>query len=1759
MAHFLNVRVGKVVVSLSVLLSSSRARRKTAPQPKVWCDPCRGVRGTGELCLERGLWDTGRPPRVSSPAWARGALPGWSTPSSASRGIIEKKTEISSERADAENSRGPPSEATRDSDQTEGELGVRGPQYEGTLCLVNNNKNTVVEGEYSKLATGGTLAVVSDTGKTDTSKTCSERALWARGNSSEVESSYLAGESVRDIPVTENADATPAVMYGDLLGEREMSGIVKEVMDKLREAENSVEVEDGNGKTEQEMEQECGQSGKFGAVVEVETDGKETGVGREKLKKERWSRAQKLQRKIMRVEAALKLEIAKVEQKKQKLEGIALLCETSNEEGDRKDTSVAQEQLNEKRLSGAQRRKMKKMMARAAGERVLTKSEQKKRKLEEVTPNYEIGNREAKKVSSTVQNEAPVLSVPPVYTDRQLRRFQCKLKAKKFKTNTDGGKAPVLSVPPVSTKKCVKRLKRKLKSGKPHATTKTVTKFVSGGITGGDANASATEEVTGGNAYAPVTEQVNKRRKNVLSQTAAVGGTKQRVTAGQKRKYKRQKQRDITKTFIKFLSGGFTGGNDNAPVTEKVDEYSTGVSDREAEGEEETAGSMRVAVVPVGFPDVKMTEEQAEMVWAALTNMIDPSESEELVQFSAMQYENGGLAITCTDRPTKVWLRKTVSKLVPWIGACLTVGQADLTLKGTKLVLSLPKAMKGRSDKEVLDLFQKQNKGISTAKWKVRSRLTEADERERLTLWVDEKSFQDLKARDFKLFLDLSIVYLLQWSQWENLPADSRVTVWHDLQPVVQNLPLAQTRYKPLRPVETELSSQNFPLPLVPVLQTWAVDRSLSPTVPGVGPNLPDFRFEDQGRPQCRERLFANKDHPHFREAQFVVSGQLLPQEHMFTVPAALQNHESRFLAKEQRWEFGFKTSEHLQLQEVSYMILKRSQHRHTKDNLDRDQENRYFTSDHRHSREIGYGEPEPLQLHQSRYMDLDRLSPRDERDTDWDRLSPLYKTDTVWDRLSSQDKIPTVWDRLSPRGKKYMASDGLSPQGKRYKASSWVSPQDNRCKTSSRVSLRGKRYKASDSLTSRDKRCKYSNWLSSHDERHMPSDRLSPQDGKYTPLDHMSHRNGRHVVSDQRSPRDRRYTASDQLSTRDGRYAASDRLSPRDRRYAVSDRLSPQDGRDVASDWLLPRDGRDVASDRLLPRDGRDVASDRLLPRDGRDVASDRLLPRDGRDVASDRLLPRDGRDVASDRLLPRDGRDVASDRLLPRDGRDVASDRLLPRDGRDVASDRLLPRDGRDVASDRLLPRDGRDVASDRLLPRDGRDVASDRLLPRDGRDVASDRLLPRDGRDVASDRLLPRDGRDVASDRLLPRDGRDVASDRLLPRDGRDVASDRLLPRDGRDVASDRLLPRDGRDVASDRLLPRDGRDVASDRLLPRDGRDVASDRLLPRDGRDVASDRLLPRDGRDVASDRLSPQDRRYTASDRLSTRDSRYADSYRLSSQESRYAVSDRLSPRDRRYDALDQLSTQYSRYTDSERLSPRYERYTASHQLSPGDSRYAALDQLLLRDLRYAASDRLSPRDSRYATSDRLSPQDSRYATSDRLLPQDSTCAASDRLSPRDSRCAASDRLSPRDSRCAASDSRYEGYDRQSLRDKSYTASDWSSSCDPRHKVSEQPPSRDWYPPSNQSLSSCSGHITPIQEKSPNSKWRRSVQQSSSDYNSVGPHESLFEESTFRGRNQVQYNEGKFVESRLRMSAYPLRREFDDTVSHTLRSQENRF
>ncbi|XP_049779044.1 uncharacterized protein LOC126175980 [Schistocerca cancellata] len=255
--------------------------------------------------------------------------------------------------------------------------------------------------------------------------------------------------------------------------------------------------------------------------------------------------------------------------------------------------------------------------------------------------------------------------------------------------------------------------------------------------------------------------------------------------------------------------------NSNGSATEMVDKKVTGVSGREVEGEGEIVGPMRYAVMLDGFPDVKMTEEQADKVLTALMEQINPSDRRRPIQFSAMQYENGGLALTCVNNSTKAWLFKTVYKIVPWPGAKLQVGQAEFILKGTKCILYMTRTMKKRSNQQILDLFQKQNRDISTAEWKVLRRVEEADKRERLTVWVDDKSLEDLQAHNFKLFLGLDQADLMLASEWKKMMNSCSSAEWHNPQPVLHNLGRRPpANYKPCQPVSLKFASKNFLHPL---------------------------------------------------------------------------------------------------------------------------------------------------------------------------------------------------------------------------------------------------------------------------------------------------------------------------------------------------------------------------------------------------------------------------------------------------------------------------------------------------------------------------------------------------------------------------------------------------------------------------------------------------------------------------------------------------------------------------------------------------------------------------------------------------------------------------------------------------------------------------------------------------------------------------------------------------------------------------------
>ncbi|XP_046983388.1 uncharacterized protein LOC124553583 [Schistocerca americana] len=325
-----------------------------------------------------------------------------------------------------------------------------------------------------------------------------------------------------------------------------------------------------------------------------------------------------------------------------------------------------------------------------------------------------------------------------------------------------------------------------------------------------------------------------QKRKMRIMEALLVGGRV--LSKAERKKWKLVEETQKSETSNKVAKNKKTV-TDSKGVDKKLERNTDEVRQKrklkEANLDDTTTTSesdtMSLAVVPKGFPDIKMTEEQAEMLGTALVERINPSDKGEPIQFSAMQYENGGLAFTCANRTTKAWLCSTVPKIDPWPGAKLEVAQAETTLKGTKFVLWVIKGMNKRSNQQILDFVQKQNVDISTTEWKIIKRVTETDKRIRLTLWVDDKSSEDLKARNFKVFLGITRARFMRMSEWKKLMENVSSKKQGKMQPADQNQSRLPANYEPHRPVVKKSSIKNSSHTRVPISGPNTLHQSWEP------------------------------------------------------------------------------------------------------------------------------------------------------------------------------------------------------------------------------------------------------------------------------------------------------------------------------------------------------------------------------------------------------------------------------------------------------------------------------------------------------------------------------------------------------------------------------------------------------------------------------------------------------------------------------------------------------------------------------------------------------------------------------------------------------------------------------------------------------------------------------------------------------------------------------------------------------------------
>ncbi|XP_023312080.1 uncharacterized protein LOC111692351 [Anoplophora glabripennis] len=170
----------------------------------------------------------------------------------------------------------------------------------------------------------------------------------------------------------------------------------------------------------------------------------------------------------------------------------------------------------------------------------------------------------------------------------------------------------------------------------------------------------------------------------------------------------------------------------------------------------EALSGIQAVVVPHGYPEVRMDEDQMGLVQSALLGAIDGIAGEGTrPRFLECRRRGGTLAITAFNEESLQWLKTTTASLVPWEGARLSAVEPRDLPKFTKFIVWIP----GHPDEPetIMRRLENQNGELRTGAWRLINRKVE-EKGQTLVLSVDEMSVKVLQKEGFRPFLNFTRV-----------------------------------------------------------------------------------------------------------------------------------------------------------------------------------------------------------------------------------------------------------------------------------------------------------------------------------------------------------------------------------------------------------------------------------------------------------------------------------------------------------------------------------------------------------------------------------------------------------------------------------------------------------------------------------------------------------------------------------------------------------------------------------------------------------------------------------------------------------------------------------------------------------------------------------------------------------------------------------------------------------------------------------------
>lgn len=189
----------------------------------------------------------------------------------------------------------------------------------------------------------------------------------------------------------------------------------------------------------------------------------------------------------------------------------------------------------------------------------------------------------------------------------------------------------------------------------------------------------------------------------------------------------------------------------------------------------EALTDIRVAIVPQGFPENVLSEEQAGLIKTALLQALDSlTEGEPPPRFSGVNLKGGFLLASCADQATKDWLVRVVTGSEPWPGAKLSIVDAKDVPKPVRTMVWIPGP--NEEPEKVLRRLKTQNPGLLTETWSVVDKKLDP-KGQQLILLMGESSWEKIQSLQCRPYLNLSRVLFKRLGKNKDRGAEEKMEV----------------------------------------------------------------------------------------------------------------------------------------------------------------------------------------------------------------------------------------------------------------------------------------------------------------------------------------------------------------------------------------------------------------------------------------------------------------------------------------------------------------------------------------------------------------------------------------------------------------------------------------------------------------------------------------------------------------------------------------------------------------------------------------------------------------------------------------------------------------------------------------------------------------------------------------------------------------------------------------------------------------------